>query len=998
MLVRLITAFLALSLLLLNAGEEQSDWFYRAWQTEDGLPDNSVSGVAQSPDGYLWVGTNGGAIRFNGKSFSTLPLRKLPNLPSQQVREMFMDRRGQLWLGMERGPVIRVGEDSFHPFHLSGSLFRKRTMSLTDDSEGRQWAAYFGSVCYFEDGEIFTLDSSNGIPSGPEATLACDTDGQVWLSNGGKLGRLSTTGFELVRDFKDESLIISSARSAGIWLSTRSNLLHLDQNGEISTIATLPEELKINTIFEDHEGAIWLGSQLAGLLRVSSGKVEKIATSHHSINSISGDQEGNVWAGTNGGGLNLIRKRTVKFIKDSDGLPFTTIRSTTYDRSGKLWAAGRSGQLAFRGPEGWQLSDNDGENHLVNCVAADLEKGVWIGTREHGVLKIASDNPTRFQTDQGLPSNHIRSLLPAQNGDLWIATDYPSSLNRLRDGRITTITYDGKFNALRAMAEGPDGTIWIGSSDGRLLRVDGDRLLNAKVPKELPRPSIRTLHATPDGSLWIGYAGEGLAQLKDGEYRRYTTEEGLFDNYISQILDDDKGSLWIAANRGLFQIDLTELLTARTSTQHRLRYRVFGRSDGLPSFLPSRDYFPAFARSPGNHLYFSTGSGLIEARPGMIHDNTLAPPVILESAAIDGKVRALYRKRSMSDPDSRLIDLSNSRPLIELSPDHDRLVINFAALSFSSPENVNFRYRLSPLDQQWEEPENDHSVTFTRLPAGKYQLQVIACNNAGVWNESGATLDIIVRPFFWETWWFKIGAGLFTALVTGGLVFLSLKRRHREQIQRLAAKRALEQERSRIARDIHDDLGASLTHISLLSQSPPSQNDPATRAAFTQIQSTTRDLMRSMDGVVWAINPEHDTFDELANYLSSYAQEFLSVAGISCRLILPVDLPERQLSAQLRHNLLLAFKEALNNVVKYAEASEVRITLSPEIRFFTLQIKDNGIGIDPNTPADPLRPNAGTGLVNMKNRMDEIGGTCLVDSTSGEGTTIEFKIPFKITP
>jgi signal transduction histidine kinase len=286
-----------------------------------------------------------------------------------------------------------------------------------------------------------------------------------------------------------------------------------------------------------------------------------------------------------------------------------------------------------------------------------------------------------------------------------------------------------------------------------------------------------------------------------------------------------------------------------------------------------------------------------------------------------------------------------------------------------------------------------HQLACGRIPVPSHRLQQRGCLEQ---NRSHARNR--VQPFFWETWWFKLGGGAATALAAGAIVFFGLKRKHRAQLREIAAKRALEQERSRIARDIHDDLGASLTRIGLLSQSSPNPDDEATQVVLGQIQSTARHLMRSMDGVVWAIDPEHDSFDDLANYLSSHAQDFLSVAGISCRLNMPVDLPELPLTAQIRHTLFLAFKEALNNVVKYAGATEVRISLQPGDGFFTLSIQDNGKGIDPDAPSVPGRTNAGSGLANMRSRMATIGGCCTVQSMQGQGTTVEFRVPFHVRP
>lgn len=996
----LVILVLISSLSGLRAEGTPSDWFYRAWQTEEGLPDNSISGLAQSPDGYLWIGTNGGPMRFNGRQFSPLPLRNIPELPSRQVRSMLMDRIGRLWLGLERGPLIRINEDSFRIFNEDdGPHIGKRIISMVDDLEGRVWVAFFRNI-YVIDGEKVTrIESTQEIPAGSEATLACDKGGQVWLANNGKIGRLNDNGFELVRDFDSALLRVAASRDTGLWLSVGSDIMSMNRGDEITRVATLPQNAAVSVIFEDRSGAIWIGTQRAGCYRIENETVEKIATSHAWVECITEDLEGNIWAGTRGGGMNLIRQRTVEFFEKADGLPFSAIRSTCSDASGKLWAVSLDGRLAFKESGQWEIYRDLSDRELATCVTSDSEGHIWIGTRDHGLLKIDGGEQTRFHVSDGLASGFVRSLLTASNGDVWIATDEPSQLHQFRDGKILQIRHKEHFKAIRAMAEDSDGTVWVGTSDGLLLRVDGENLINeSSIDGPLSR-SIRTLHATPDGSLWIGYAGDGLGHLKNGCFRSITTEQGLHDNYISQIQNDEH-SLWIAANRGLFQVSLEELLTISVDSESSttLRCRVFGSSEGVPSIQPSRDYAPAACIGLHGYLYFPTHSGLLEVRADKIRENLQPPPVLLEKVVLDGQMVAAYKTRSMLSPEasSRLTDLSQTMPQIQLPADHDKMSISFAALSLTSPENVHFRYRLHPQDRNWQEVENQHSVVFPRLRAGEYQFQISACNSAGVWNETGAALSIIVHRFFWETWWFRIGGGLVTAFAAGGLVYVGLRRKHRLQLQAIAAKRALEQERSRIARDIHDDLGASLTRITLLSQSDTDSKSSSTIDVFEQIHTTARHLMRSMEEVVWAVNPEHDTFDALANYLSNYGQGFLSLAGVRCRLEMPLTLPERPLSAQIRHNLFLAFKEALNNAVKYAAATEVRITLELGSHEFVLRVVDNGRGIDPDASSDPMRPTSGSGLTNMKERLDEIGGSCVLHSNIGEGTSVEFKVPYTI--
>lgn len=990
MLQRLILSLFCL-ILPLSGKDDASRWFYRVWQTEDGLPDNSVSAIAQSPEGYLWIGTNGGVIRFNGDEFNPLPLRDISDLPSRQVHAMTLDSKGQVWMGMERGPIIRIGKDSFRTFSKSDGLANGRTYSINEDRKGRIWIAYSNRICYIDGDKVTQFNKKQGIPQTPQSTVVSDAGGNIWLASNSKLGQIHRDGYRAFKGFVNTPIQIAPSRDTGIWLTHGSKLFHFKKPDHQSLITELPAEVEVTTLIEDRKGAIWIGTRNKGLFRFYENELEHAPTSHLWINCIAEDNEGNIWAGTDGGGLNLILPRIAKLTGLTAGLPFSSVRSTCSDSSGRVWATSLDGQLAYKESNQWQLFKNLPESTQANCVAADSKGHIWVGTQNHGLLKISGNEIVSLKEDT-LASNRIRSLLSAINGDLWIATSAPDQLLRLRDQTITKINPPFDLKPVRAIAETSDGTLWIGTANGHLLRVEDDQLMDESAIDGPIYRSIRTLHATPDGSLWIGYAGNGLGHIKDGTYQRFTTDNGLHDDYLSQIQHDDSGNLWIAANRGLFRITIDNLLTKNG----HLYCQVYGRDNGLPSIQPSRDYAPSSTSHHNGQLFFSTHSGLLEVNPGDSISDRPPPPVHLESITLDSQPIALFKTRSMISPeiDEKTANLSAPDSTIELPPEHDNLIISFAALNFTTPENTLIRYRLHPVDEKWQVIDKQRRVTFPRLPAGDYRFEVIASNGSGNWSKDGASINITVKPFFWETWWFKFGIAVLTALIAGGFVFLGLRKKHQIQLQQISAREALEQERSRIARDIHDDLGATLTRITLLSQSPPPTADEPTQFAFDKIRSTTRELMSSMDGVVWAINPEHDTFDDLANYLSSFAQEFLSVAGISCRLFFPLELPERRLTAQLRHNLLLAFKEALNNIVKYAEATEVRMSLEPENNSFILKIHDNGIGIDPEAPASTHRIHAGNGMTNMEARMTEIGGECLFQSSSDQGTTVEFKIPF----
>lgn len=985
---------LALTLVLtlvggtVHARAESTGTFYRAFQTADGLIDNSVTAVSQSPDGYLWVGTEGGLMRFNGSDFTEISLRRIKGVQSRGVRCLLFDRHGNLWVGMERGPIVRLGRHGSRVFSERDGLFARQPLSIAEDAAGSIWVAYPNEIYRILDDAVTRFTYQEGLPQGGAIRLASDAEGNIWIAKGGRVATYFEGGIQSVLNFETENVCLGSGAEEGLWITVGSRILKFKKGSTPVEIGRMPDGLTASVVFEDRDGLLWIGMAAGGMFRLKDGLLEQVPLSNPTVASISQDREGNIWVGTNGGGMDLIRTRAMKLVNRQDGLPFNSVRSVCQDSEGGIWATGQNGDLAIKRNGSWSVVPSGGG--LATCVAADLREGVWVGTQNRGLWHFGNEGREKRASD-GLGSAYIRSILPATNGDLWVATDSPFRLHRMHDGEWTQMQSDRDLGAIAAMAEGADGTIWVGTGEGRILRVSGDTLVSEPSIMESVPFSIRSLYAAPDGSLWIGYAGDGLGWFKEGAYARITTAEGLMDDYISQMLDDGHGALWIAANRGIFQVELAELLAVAEGRTKWVRSRVYGLSEGLPSLQPNRDYFPSAARSVDGNLWFSTRDGLVLAQPEKMRDNREPPMVLLERVTMDDQPAALYGNREIVKRAGlgQLLDLSKPDAVLQVPPDNRKLKFEFAALSFASPENVRFRYRLQNFDQDWIEADTQHSATYPQLPAGKYEFHVVACNNAGVWNMEGITMKLVVAPFFWDTWWFKVGGGLATVILAGGAVYLSQRGRHRRQLARIVAKRALEQERARIARDIHDDLGASVTRIMLLSRPSPGGIPTSDDVLMPQIYSTSRNLIRSMGEVVWAVNPEQDSFEGLADYFSNYAQEFLGVAGLRCRLEMPLNLPERILSAKVRHGLFLAFKEGLNNIVKHSEATEVRISLTPGETSLVLLIEDNGKGLDTESGDTG---GSGHGLVNMVKRLEDIGGSCEVRSDPSKGTAVKFEI------
>ena len=989
------------------AAGPNSPWLYRAYQTEDGLPDISITGIAQTADGYMWVSTKGGLLCFNGEKFSPVPQANLAPLPSRSVRAMFRDQRDQLWLGMERGPVLCFKADGLKRFSADDGMFIQRVLMMTEDREGAVWVVSPNQLRRVLNGQMQRINLPTGWTGVLDLMATRDQFGNIWCAKGARLAVWREDKWQSAIGTDAQITALSSGTRSNLWFCAGGRLFDFKEGNAPREVARFPINAVPRVLLEDRTGALWVGASSEGLLRFDGEHVEKVPTSHQEITCLFEDREGNIWVGTEGGGLNLIRPRAAGLMGQEAGLPFESVQSVTEDADGWLWAASQDGQLARAKDNRWELVSKSSQwpGGNATCVAADASNGVWVGTSDRG-LKYFRDGAWRgWQRRDGLASDAIRSLLVASNGDVWAAATAPNRLQRLRNGQVTVITSSTPLGAIRAMAEGTNGTIWIGTAEGQILQVNGTALVEEPAIVEPLPLSVRSLLATGDGQLWIGYAGDGLGNLKDGKYQRLTTAAGLTDDFISQLLADARGNLWITGNRGLSRVSLADLDSVLAGRAPRVSAHAYGSVDGLPAMQPNRNNSPSAWQGRDGRLWFSMHSGLLAVQPENIRDNPHLPPVRLERVSVDDQSVAVYNAGSplQTSLATNCVNLRDLAKPIKLGPGHRKVEIDFAALSFTSPENVQFRYRLSGFDAKWVDAGPERRATYPRLAAGEYEFRVAACNNSGVWNDEGATIAFVVSPFFWETWWFKIGGGLATALLAAGVALAASRRRYRQKLRRLEARRALEQERARIARDIHDDLGATLTRISLLSQPSRAGADDAeaTVGSLTQIHHAARDLTHAMGEVVWAVNPEHDTFDSLANYISHYAQNFLRVAAVRCRIEVPMQLPKQPLSAEVRHNLFLAFKEALNNVVKHAGATEVRISLIPGESGFELIVADNGKGFTHASVAaqtageDAARPVPGNGLANMRSRLEEIGGECEVQSEPGAGTHITFRVKLK---
>jgi signal transduction histidine kinase/ligand-binding sensor domain-containing protein len=987
-------AGLLASAFAVSAATTNPDWSVHTWQSDDGLPNNNVTGLAQTSDGYLWIANEGRLARFDGIDFEIFSSRTVVPGQSEKIDALLHSRDGSLWMAMDHGAVARLNNGK--PEVFTNGVPNRPARTMIEDGEGGIWTTFRGGmVCRIKDGSVSNFNASTGLPPGVVCSLASDTKGRVWFAKDGQVGIFSGGRFQTLTSLDDKiTTEVAGAAKGGIWICNGSKLFRYNEGGHPEKAGDVPGESaqsEPTALLEDHAGAVWIGTSESGLFRYNDGKFENFPLSHQEVLSLLEDREGNIWAGTYGGGLNRLSACPLELEGTENGLPFGAAQSLCQDTNGTVWAVTQTGSLVRHANGRWQMisGGNDWSGGRATCVTAGNAGAIWIGTHNHMLECWRDGHFTSWSATNGLKSQTIHALLISHEGDLWIGEDAPDALQCLRAGKLIDFKIPSDVRVIRAIAEDNGGNIWVGSSKGILLRIKNDEVTDETSLLSTNLLSIRCFYTTPDGALWIGFAGWGIGRLKDGHFSRVSTEQGLFDFNISQIVADDRGWMWFGADHGIFKARRQELEDFAGGLTSRVRCIHYGRDEGLPSLQANFGNSPGTLRSRDGRLWIPTRSALAVIDPGKIHEDPTPPPVMVNRIVVDDRTVALY---GGAMPVGDVIDLQSSQNGLQLPAGYHRLEFDFTALTFRAPENAAFRYKLGGFDDEWTEAGAKRSATYSRLAAGHYQFQVRACNSDGLWSQNSAVFAFTVAPFFWQTWWFRFAAVLaFTLAVIGVVRYVSF-RRLRLKLQSLEQQAALDGERARIARDLHDDLGTRLTQIVLLSGL--ARRDITTPEKVGEhvenISSAVRHVIKSLDEAVWAVNPRNDTLPHLISYVGQFAVEFLQTADIHCRPDLPEHPPHCNVPAKTRHNLFLALKEALNNVVRHSNASKVRLRITADSELLTIILEDDGQGfgnVEGNGCAD--------GLQNMRQRMNEIGGRFQFESKVDKGTRISFVCPWR---
>ena len=960
-----------------------ADYIHDVWGTDEGLPQSSITDIVQTRDGYLWLGTFGGLARFDGIKFTVFDSGNTKELKSSRIFTLYEDADGVLWIGTERGGLTRYLDGRFKTYTTRDGLPSDNVGGIYRDKAGVLWVGTEGGVTSFIEGEFRTYTERDGLPGKSAAQFIEDAEGALWVGTPDGLARLRDgrfTSFTVEDGLPGNDILdLCITGDGSLWIATGNGLTHFS-GGKFRNYLVQKNTFNaaVTALFEDRAGTLWVGTA-KGLYRMVNneltpyGAVEGL--SDKSVLSINGDREGNIWVGTNIGGLNRLKPARLSVYGENQGLELENIVPITEDAEGNIWMGLTCGGLArLRDGKFKVYTKEDGlPNTCVWSLLAEPDGTLWLGTWNDGLTRYKGERFVTFNRENsGLSGNVVLAIFRDRQGTLWVGT--ANGLSRLSGERFVAYhKEDGLVSEdVRFITEDRAGALWVGTTGG-LSRFEGGKFTNYTVENGLSNNFVRAVYEDRDGVVWVGTYGGGLSRFKDGKFVHCRSENGLLDDVVSRILEDENGNLWMSGNRGIFRIrrsELNDFAEGRASSVNSISYGV---NDGMASRETNGGGQPAGWKARDGRLWFPTVKGAVVIDPSQSLINELPPPVVIE--------RVLANKSPVERPAK-----------IELPPGNADLEIQYTGLSFVAPEKVRFKYRLEGYDKDWTEAGGRRTAYYTNIPPGSYRFRVIAANNDGVWNTEGAALEVIAVPPFWKTWWFYALEIAVAGLVVYSLYRLRLSRLERARAAQEAFSQQLitsqENERRRIAAELHDSLGQNLLIIKnrALIGARKIANTEAALKQLDEITATASYAIEEVRTIAHNLHPYQLERLGLTSALKAVVEKVADSSAIEFSA--DIDGVDDLLSAEDEINIYRIVQEGLNNIVRHSGATRAKVSVEWDGRHLHLKIQDNGKGFDAHAAAaDSGRP-GGMGLQDITERARMLGGKCSIHSAPNGGMSI----------
>jgi signal transduction histidine kinase/ligand-binding sensor domain-containing protein len=959
-------------LFALNPSLSIGQYLHTSWTQEEGSPLPPIQALAQTTDGYLWLGASKGLRHFDGMRFVEWSPVSGPALPSQDIRCLRPAAGDGLWIATANG-ICRVVHSRVIRYPSLDKLPCSLIASMLEDRSGKLWML---NTCpkgatlarLSPDGTLQTFGTRDGLPGQALRTLFEDRQGNLWIGTSSAICQWSP-GAPAVCS-KGPSLDVVSIAEAG--------------GGQL-------------VIADDARKQSFRFAN--GQLRAAGPRVPD---SSFSPGAMLCDRDGNVWVGTSGQGLLRIRENRVDRFTRSDGLSSNSVMSVWEDHEGDIWVATARGVDRFRDPQVQLFSTLDGlSGDLVNAVYAARDGAIWIGTAGAGLNRLADGRVSRYSTTAGLPSATVLSLYEDPRRAMWVGTSAGLAVQS-GDRFVEVITARGE-HLTRVFNVGGDrsGTVWLADGKRGLFVIRGRVACPVAVPG-LDSSDIYGLLVAVNGSVWLGHYAGGVTVVKDGIAKYYDTSDGLGGAPVRALYEDWEGAVWVGTANGLSVFRdshwtiwttaqalpeggvqsivedetgglllltptgiLRVLRSSLNAPSKALPYILYGRTEGLRLSVAMTN--PRLARARDGRLWISTQDGVATIDPARVKSNPVPPPVVVEQLIVDGKPVDITRPGEIS------------------FRGHD-LQIGYNGISLMVPERVHIRYRMYGLDSGWTEAGTRRNVTYVNLPPKRYRFKVIASNNDGVWNNDGAELALRVDPYFYQTRWF--------ALLCLTAALLAVWSVHRLRMRRVVTRlQLIGAERARVSRELHDSLLQGFAGVVYLLEAAARQFEAAPKVSKQRLEQALdqadQSLREARQMIVSMRIPALEN-STLVEALRATLEQM--VCGLPVNLQFEVKGRARQGPYEVEANIFLIAREAVTNSMSHASPTRVRSELRYTQKELHLTIEDDGAGFDPEIA---LTKAGHFGFRGMRERARQIGGRFSVESAAGRGTTIEVAVPWK---
>lgn len=790
-LIRVLISLFAFNLFLLvfeplklrafDIKKNQNPYIFKAWTTEDGLPQNSVLSLIQDKTGYIWSGTRSGLVRFDGVAFRIFNRWNTGPLKNDTIPALYEDRDGVLWIGTDGGGLNRLKNGEWISYTTKNGLSNNNIRTIYGDREGNLWIGTANGLNRLKNGKFEVYTAGDELWGNSITAITANSSGGLWIGtddNGlylvkeGKYRAVQLDSDETISRGEITSLCEDGSR--GLWIGTKNGLYYLE-NGKIRAPTSQGHPLSDNsilTLMKDSKGSLWIGTDGEGIYRFFNGRFIAIPTppgltlNHDFIYALLEDREANLWIGTYTGGLTRLTHARVATITTGNGLPQNLVRTLLEDSNGSLWVGTDQEGVVKLTAAGVKTGEKL-SGRRITALYQDREGNLWIGTRRSGITRIKNDTSRVYTTRDGLSSDEITVIFGDSSNNLWIGTS--SGLNRFENGRFTI--YNKKTPSpgpgihIRTIAEDRQHQLWIGTQQGLQLLREGHLLDFSTAKGKKIEHDVLSLYADDKENLWIGTNGSGLAcfRLNNRALTRYiytyTTETGLPNNYIFSILEDHRGNLWMSSYRGVFRVSKSQLEAVARKRIPKLTPLCIDEKDGMRSSECLMGGQPSAWKTFDGKLCFPTLKGVAVLDPSSIKINRVPPGVFLEEVFVDNRPVKIGENTIFS-PGKQIIEFY------------------FTALSFTAPGKVKIQYKLEGFDTQWMDvtPRQKRAALYLNLDPGNYRFKVIACNNDGVWNDKGAAFDFKIKsPFYKQPLFYLLIILVFSAVV-GVSWFLYRKR------------------------------------------------------------------------------------------------------------------------------------------------------------------------------------------------------------------------------